>query len=134
MLGPIRLVGHSAGGQLVARMTAPRLGARWQDRVERVVPISPVADLAPLMQTSMNANLRIDTAEALAESPVRLPAPKVPVTAWVGGDERPAFLEQAELLRDAWRCDMVVAPRLHHFSIVEELANPQSALTLGVAG
>ncbi len=44
--GSIRLVGHSAGGQLVARMTARRLGAAWQDRVEKVVAISPVADLA----------------------------------------------------------------------------------------
>lgn len=127
--GPIRLVGHSAGGQLVARMTAPRAGADWQDRLAGVVAISPVADLAPLMRTSMNATLHIDQAEAEAESPVHLPAPPVPVTVWVGGDERPAFLEQAQALRDSWNCRLVVEPEKHHFSIIEGLADPHHALT-----
>jgi arylformamidase len=127
--GPIRLTGHSAGGQLVARMTARRLGASWQDRVEKVVPISPVADLAPLMRTSMNAQLRIDEAEALAESPVHLPTPSVPVTVWVGAAERPVFLQQAQALRDAWGCAQVVEAGLHHFNVVEKLADPESGLT-----
>ncbi|MEM9788007.1 MAG: alpha/beta hydrolase [Pseudomonadota bacterium] len=132
--GPIRLAGHSAGGQLVARMTAPRLGARWQDRVEKVVPISPVADLAPLMQTSMNASLKIDVAEAEAESPVHLPAPNIPVTVWVGGKERPAFLEQAQMLTDAWGCAQMVEAGLHHFNVVEGLADAESPLTKTIIG
>jgi acetyl esterase/lipase len=131
--GPIRLTGHSAGGQLVAQMTAPRLGARWQDRLEKVVPISPVADLAPLMQTSMNADLRIDADEALAQSPVHLPAPRMPVTVWVGADERPVFLEQAQALTDAWGCAQVVEEGLHHFNVVEGLADADSGLTRTLA-
>lgn len=130
--GPIRLVGHSAGGHLVARMTAPRLGARWQERVERLVAISPVADLAPLMRTSMNVDLKIDAVEALAESPVHLPPPSIPVTVWVGADERPVFLEQAQSLAEAWQCEQVVEPGLHHFNVVERLAEPNSLLTLAV--
>ncbi len=132
VLGPIRLTGHSAGGHLVARMTEPRLGARWQDRVERVIPISPVADLAPLMRTSMNANLRIDAAEVRAESPVHLPVPRVPVTVWVGAEERPVFLDQAQALTNAWGCAQVVEAGLHHFNVVESLADPESALTAAV--
>ena len=132
--GPIRLVGHSAGGQLVARMTARRLGANWQDRLEKVVSISPVADLAPLMQTSMNADLQIDENEVLQESPVHLAAPQLPVTVWVGADERPAFLEQAQKLTDHWGCAQVVAPSLHHYSVVEDLGDPHSALTKTVVG
>lgn len=128
--GPLRLVGHSAGGQLVARVMARR--TRWQDRVARVVPISPVADLAPLMQTSMNTDLRIDTAEAAEESPVHLPAPAAPVTVWVGAAERPAFLEQAALLSDAWHCPLITAPGLHHFNVIEDLADPDSQLTHAV--
>lgn len=127
--GPIRLAGHSAGGQLVARMTAPRLGAGWQERLERVVPISPVTDLAPLMQTTMNVELRIDLSEARDESPVHLPAPEVPVTVWVGAAERPVFLEQARALADVWACAHVVEPQKHHFDVVEGLADPDSALT-----
>lgn len=132
--GPIRLVGHSAGGQLVARMTSPRLGADWQARIEKVVAISPVADLAPLMKTSMNADLRIDETEVATESPVHLPVPQVPVTVWVGADERPVFLDQAQALTDAWKCTQVVETALNHFTIIEGLADPQSVLTAAVVG
>jgi len=127
--GPLRLAGHSAGGQLVGRMTARRLGAQWQERVEKVVPISPVADLAPFMRTSMNADLKLDDAEVQSESPVHLPKPVVPVTTWVGSDERPVFIEQAEALAAAWQCENVIAAGKHHFSVIEDLADPQSALT-----
>lgn len=127
--GPIRLTGHSAGGHLVARMTGPRLGARWQDRVEKIVPISPVANLAPLMKTSMNAELQIDEEEARRESPVHLPQPNTRVTVWVGAQERPVFLEQAKELADAWHCAKVIADGHHHFSVVEDLAVPESGLT-----
>ena len=130
--GPIRLAGHSAGGQLVARMTARRLGARWQDRVAKVVPISPLADLAPLMRTSMNADLKLDEAEVLAESPIHLPKPHIPVTIWVGADERPAFLEQSRALADAWACERVVAENRHHFDVFEPLCDPESTLTAAV--
>lgn len=127
--GPVRLAGHSAGGQLVARMIARRFGARWQDRMVQVVPISPVADLAPLMRTSMNKDLKLDDAEVLSESPVHLPKPSVPVTVWVGANERPVFLEQAQALALAWQCEQVIEADHHHFSVVEGLADPDSALT-----
>lgn len=123
--GPVRLTGHSAGGQLVARLA-------HLDRVENVVPISPVADIAPLMKTSMNKDLRIDEAEARAQSPVHLPVPKLPATVWVGAEERPVFLEQAEALAKRWDAAHVVEPGLHHFSVVEGLADPQSPLTMAV--
>lgn len=130
--GPVRLVGHSAGGQLVARVMAPRDGADWQQRVARVVPVSPVADLAPLMRTSMNKDLGITPAIAQAESPVHLPAPPCPVTVWVGGAERPVFLEQADLLAQAWAAPLVTVPLRHHFDVIEDLGLPESDLTRAV--
>ncbi|WP_322893983.1 MULTISPECIES: alpha/beta hydrolase [unclassified Yoonia] len=130
--GPVRLVGHSAGGQLVARMTAPRPGARWQDRLARVVAISPVADLAPLMQTSMNTDLAITPDVVDSESPVHLPVPHVPVTIWVGGAERPVFIEQAGLLAQAWDAPLVTVPERHHFDVIDGLALPDSDLTRAV--
>lgn len=128
--GPIRLVGHSAGGQLAALSVTRR--SRWLDRVDRVVPVSPVADLTPLMQTRMNADLQIDAALAATQSPARLPPPSVPVTVWVGGAERPVFGEQARQLADAWKCRVVSVPDQHHFSVIEDLAIPDSALTQAV--
>ncbi|KPP83459.1 MAG: Esterase/lipase [Rhodobacteraceae bacterium HLUCCO07] len=121
--GPLVLTGHSAGGHLVARMLATgMLSSEVGARLRRVVPISPVADLRPLLSTSMNAQLQLDPQEAMAESPVLMAdRMDVPVTAWVGGDERPVFLDQARWLSQAWGCDMVVAEGRHHFDVIEPL-------------
>jgi acetyl esterase/lipase len=128
--GPIRLAGHSAGGHLVARMCAPgMLRGPVAARVARVVPISPVADLAPLMETAMNEVLRIDAAEAEAESPVHQPAPQMPVTVWVGGAELPAFLDQARRLASCWGVECRAPEGQHHFNVIEPLAEAQSPLT-----
>jgi acetyl esterase/lipase len=130
--GPVAVTGHSAGGHLAARMAcgdAP-LPAGVAARIARVVPISPVADLEPLMATAMNATLGIDAAEAAAESPARLPLRAgAEVTVWVGGQERPAFLWQARTLSEAWACRWHVAQGQHHFDVIEGLAEPQSSLT-----
>ncbi|MDA7423232.1 alpha/beta hydrolase [Thalassococcus lentus] len=135
--GPIRLAGHSAGGHLVARMCAPDvLPEDVAARLVHVMPISPVSDIAPLMQTSMNADLKIDPTEAKAESPVFQPAPEVPVTVWVGARERPVFLDQAEWLAKAWDCAHVVQKGKHHFDVIDGLADPNSDMVtrlLGVA-
>ncbi|WP_306004419.1 alpha/beta hydrolase [Aquicoccus porphyridii] len=130
MAGPMVLTGHSAGGHLVARMLdRGMLANEVATRLHRVVPISPVADLRPLLRTSMNAELRLDAAEAAAESPVLMEDRlDVPVTAWVGGDERPVFLDQARWLSQAWNCEMVVTDGRHHFDVIEPLELADSDL------
>lgn len=133
--GPIRLAGHSAGGQLVARVTLDgMLPAPVRARLVRVVPISPVSDLRPLLDTSMNADLRLDADEAAAESPTLLPAPDVPVSVWVGGDERPVFLDQARWLAEAWKAEHEVVDGKHHFDIIDALRDPQSRMVDAVLG
>lgn len=125
--GPLSLAGHSAGGHLVARMLAPgMLPAAVRDRLVHVMPISPVSDLEPLLSTSMNNEFRMDAAMARAESPVHQPAPDVPVTVWVGADERPVFLDQARWLAEAWVCDHVVTKDEHHFNVIDALTDPAS--------
>lgn len=134
--GPIALAGHSAGGHLVCRMTDPLvLPAEIRARIKQIVPISPVADLAPLMETTMNEILQIDPAEALAESPVNMQPPHgLDVTVWVGADERPAFLEQAEHLARTWGARRVVEEGKHHFDIIDALADPDSAMIKALLG
>lgn len=123
---PMVVTGHSAGGHLSARMgcadiTLPGLA--------RVVPISPLADLAPLMQTGMQADLRLDAAECANESPARLTLRTgVAAHVVVGGLERPAFLWQARLLAERWGCGWAVAPGLHHFNVIDALTDPASDL------
>lgn len=132
--GPVALAGHSAGGHVVARLACADVVLACRGRVGRVVPISPLANLAPLMRTDMNATLRLDAAEAAAESPMLRPAPAVPVTVWVGEAERPAFRDQALWLARAWHARLVAEPARHHFDVVEGLEDAEGALTLAVCG
>lgn len=127
--GPVVVTGHSAGGHLSARMGCTDMGAELASRVVRVVPISPLADLAPLMQTKMNASLKIDEADAALESPARRGLrPDCQAHVWVGGQERPAFLWQARTLSENWACPWTVAAGRHHFDVIDDLADPGSAL------
>ncbi|MBR9892099.1 alpha/beta hydrolase [bacterium] len=133
--GPIRLAGHSAGGHLVARMLAPAmLPEEVAARIAHVVPISPLSDLRPLMQTGMNERLQLDADEAWAESPIAMAPPQVPVTVWVGAAERPVFLEQAHCLGEAWSCPVVVDDEKHHFDVIDGLAEPDAAITAHLLG
>jgi acetyl esterase/lipase len=138
--GPITLAGHSAGGQLVTRLMASGspLAPQTQERVSRVVSIAGVHDLRPLLRTAMKAPLRLDEDEARRESPVLLePVAGVNLVAWVGGAERAEFRRQNALLANIWTglgaatC-AYEAPDKHHFSVVEELAEPGSGLTEAV--
>lgn len=135
--GPVVMTGHSAGGHLAARMAcldAP-LPPAVADRILRCLPVSPLADLRPLIDTAMNADLRLDPPEALAESPACLaPRPGIATTVWVGGQERPVFLMQARLLSEAWDCPWHVAPGRHHFDVIEAYADPASALVETLCG
>jgi arylformamidase len=124
--GPVVVTGHSAGGHLSARMGCADLDLPM---VARVVPISPLSDLAPLMGTAMNETLQLDAAECAAESPARLALRgDVAAHVWVGGQERPAFLWQARLLSEHWACPWTVDPGRHHFDVVDGLSDPTSAL------
>ncbi|WP_151717949.1 alpha/beta hydrolase [Gemmobacter serpentinus] len=123
---PIVVTGHSAGGHLSARMACSDITLPG---LCRVVPISPLSLLAPLMQTGMNANLHLDAEECATESPALLTRrPGISAHIHVGGQERPAFLWQARSLSEAWDCGWTVAPGRHHFDVVEDLADPGSAL------
>jgi hypothetical protein len=141
--GPVRLCGHSAGGHLVIRQVCEdsRLRPEVAARVERVVAISGLNDLRPLLRTRLNAEaLRLDPAEAAAESPaLRQPREDVRLHAWVGGAERPEFVRQTTLLANIWTglgadIEATIEPRRHHFDVIDGLTRPGSGLAEAVAG
>ncbi|MRX49323.1 alpha/beta fold hydrolase [Paracoccus sp. S-4012] len=141
--GPVVLSGHSAGGHLATRMLCADepLPQAVAARVVRCVPVSGVFDLRPLLRLELNAVLHLDLAEARAESPALLEAARtdVPLTVWVGADERPEFLRQSALMANVWRGQGLAIrhreePQRHHFDVIEDLADADSGLTEALVG
>lgn len=137
--GPLVICGHSAGGHLTAMLATEEasLHEAAASRLKRIVPISGVADLRPLMHTAMNETLGIDTEEARTASPLFLtPRKGFDCLAWVGGDETPEFRRQNALLASAWGAMMqmqrVEAAGLNHFDVIAPLAEADSDLTKAV--
>jgi len=135
--GPLFLTGHSAGGHLATRMVCADspLPDAVRGRIRTVVSISGVHDLRPLMRLAMNETLRVDAAEAMAESPALLePLPGARLCCWVGAGERAEFVRQNALLANVWTglgaaTACVEEPDRHHFNVVDGLADAAHALT-----
>ncbi len=127
--GPIFLIGHGSGGQMVSRMICADspLSIQTQSRIAKVLSISGIHDLRPLLNTVINQELQLDLSEARRESPALLePIPNTELVCWVGGDERPEFLRQSELLANIWhgrgvQTAEVILPGLHHFNVIDKL-------------
>lgn len=134
--GPLRLIGHSAGGHLVARMMCRDSPLRTAElnRIEKIMSVSGVHDLRPLLETKMNDTLQLDADEAYRESPaLATPIKDISAAFWVGAAERPEFLRQSRLIAEAWErhgalVTDVYEPGKNHFSVIESLADSTSPL------
>ena len=135
--GPIMLTGHSAGGHLATRMisaTSP-LAPDVRSRIRNTISISGVHDLRPMMRLALNNDLKLDEAEAIAESPALLrPLEGARLTCWVGAAERGEFVRQNALLANIWAglgaaTAVVEEADRHHFNVIDGLADPDHALT-----
>ncbi|KIN77597.1 alpha/beta hydrolase [Sulfitobacter mediterraneus] len=134
--GPIRLMGHSAGGHLVTRMTCDNtpLSGAILARIVHVLSISGLHDLRPLRHTAMNDTLHLTTKEATAESPALLvPVPGSQISVCVGGGERPEFIRQARLLDIIWngldaKIELTIEGDHNHFTLLEGLKSPISQI------
>lgn len=77
----------------------------------------------------------MDTAEAEANSPMRLSPPRpAAMSVLVGGAETAEFNRQSEEFAAAWQDRMVTTevqatPGDHHFSIIENMTIPESPVT-----
>jgi arylformamidase len=138
--GPIVACGHSAGGHLAGCLVGTDWKKRGADLPADLTPaglsISGLFDLSPLLQTSMNADLRLDAAEVRRSSPIFWPVPPGAraFDAWVGADESSEFLRQSRIIADAWK-QKGLATRYeavsgtNHFTVLDPLAQPDSPLT-----
>lgn len=131
------VAGHSAGGHLAAAMLATdwtQYGAP-ADLVRAAYAISGVFELEPLIPTSLNEALRLTPDSARDASPMLWPPPPPDRSfiAAVGGAESQEFLRQSLDLAGAWsaahvKAECVVVPNANHFTVVDELVRPESAM------
>ena len=128
--GRFLAAGHSAGGHLAAMLMATDWAARGapRDLVPTGLSISGLFELEPITHTTVNAALGLDVAEARRLSPLLLAPPGGRIHAYVGGEEGLEYTRQSRAIAQAWGGTWDSLPGLHHFSIVEELQNPASAM------
>lgn len=137
----LHIAGSSAGGHLVGML----LAAGWHadfgipaDTVKSATPISGLFELAPLIDTHVNAWMHLDADSAARNSPQRhLPEQGCPLIVSYGETETAEFARQSRDYMEAWRArgfpaQYVDMPGTNHFDIILHLADPSSPLTLAV--
>jgi arylformamidase len=130
----IYATGHSAGGHLTAMLMATDFSARGLvGRVHGGYAISGLFDLEPLVETSINAGLKLDTAQARALSPLHLPAPDGKLHAFVGALEGDEYTSQSRRIAQIWRGTWGVIPGANHFTAIAPLTAPDSDMMKTIA-
>ena len=133
---PLILVGHSAGAQIAVELAMSAASVRAS--IAGIVSISGVFDLEPLLDTSVNAKLGLDTASARAASPLHRVRPGAPRTLFaVGALETRAFQDQTARMAQAWvdasnAASELTVPDADHFSILTELSREHGRLRAAI--
>lgn len=132
---PVIVAGHSAGAHLAVEIALAQNDQTPENqRITGLVPISGIYDLSPLLETSLNESLQLDSARAREASPVFHARGGMPPAAFlVGGTETPAFLEQNRQMAEAWSlagnpADHHPLEGLDHFSLLSALSQPNGPL------
>jgi arylformamidase len=128
------ITGHSAGGHLAVL----HLATDWRqfnlpvNPIAGVVSLSGVFDVAPLIHTSMNQELRLTEEIAAPLNLTRAtPLCAAPLLLAVGEDEPEEFHRQSHDLAEAWKTlqpNVLSLPGVNHYSIVEQLAEAGALL------
>ena len=128
--GGMLAAGHSAGGHLAAMLLATDWAARGlaAPAIRTALPISGLFDLEPLTHTSVNDALGLNAAEARRLSPLFLPRPAGVLHAVVGGEEGVEYTRQTSSIAEAWGGTWEAMPGRNHFTVIEPLGDPKSAL------
>jgi len=141
--GRLYVCGHSAGGHLTAMMLATLWPAYAADLPAKTVlagySISGLYDLEDIRKTpSINADVRLDPASAREASPALMPpATDAPLCTAVGEKENEGFHTQDRIIAERWKKVHkagLVSPGDDHFTVLERLADPASALHRDVLG
>ena len=128
--------GNSAGGHL----TAMALAHDWEaeglpaDIIKGAAPITGVMDCEPVLDISVNEEVRLEPEAARRLSPLRNPPRRaLPLLVAVGGAEPRLWIEMSEdyaaLCRERGiECEYLEMPGQDHFDISRAVGDPESSL------
>jgi acetyl esterase/lipase len=129
--GPVIVTGWSAGGHLTAFMLDHR-------KVAAGLAISGVFELAPLRDSPhVNDKVKLTEAEIETLSPMRRPGVDKPLSIAYGTRELPAMIASSRdyhtyRARAHLAGDLIPVTNANHFTILDELRQPDSGLTRAV--
>lgn len=134
----ITVMGHSAGGHITQMM----MTTDWSkinselpiNLIAAGIPVSPLSYLEPVRLTNaLNAGIRMDLAEADAQSPMtnHPPFTDAPQLVVVGGAETSEFHRQAKMYVESFATEsrkikFYVAPEVDHFDELNSLVDKES--------
>jgi arylformamidase len=119
---PLCVSGWSAGGHLTAMMMNHPL-------VHGGLAISGIYDLEPIRLCYLNEKLRLDEPEVQRNSPLRFPKVEKPLVIAYGTAELSELQRQSREYAAKFGHRVLALEGQDHFTILEELASPQGALT-----
>lgn len=123
------IVGGSSAGAHLAATTLDR------PEVKGAILISGIYDLEPIRLSRFNKALRMDLPTARRNSPiVHRPVRRLPICLAAGANELPEMIRQTQDYHDAWEADQSmclskILSGVNHFTIMDELAEPDGRLT-----
>ena len=102
--------------------------------IDKVISVSGLYDLRPLLLTKLNEVLSLDHEEAIHESSCFYNPINTKIICWVGANERPEFLRQNRILAESWSkksnsIESFYDPEKDHFSVIDQLEQQNSPLT-----
>ncbi len=137
----IYVSGHSSGGHLTAMLMATDWRGEYglpADVVKGGCAISGLFDLAPFPHSWLQPKLGLTAEEVDRMSPINhIPERAGPLLVTVGGDESEEFHRQSQEFLAAWNANgldgrFVELPGRNHFTVLEEYADPNSALLTAI--
>jgi arylformamidase len=132
----VTLSGHSAGAHLIAAALAADTPAALlpQSLPKAAILVSGIYELEPVLSITVNDEIRLQPDQVDAMSPMRHPpAPSVPLSVVVGGNETDSWIAQSKSFAEACRkhgsaCSYQTLDGHDHYSIMTLLETPESPL------
>ena len=132
----IDVAGHSAGAHLIAMVLAqaPSVFSLPDGMIRRAYLMSGIYELSPVLNISVNQEIRLGPEDIHALSPIHFPPSKnTPYEIIVGAAEPPGWVAQSvdfasNLSEQGAQSNLTILPGRNHYSILQDMEAPDGLL------